>query len=145
MNASPPGMRSPKHSNRFKGITMNTASYIETLALTNSEVELEDILNAVKKRVSEIREEKSAEARQQVSDLINKYGYTALGLTQPKAKNSAPTKSRPKKYRDPATGATWSGSGGLPYWVGDRVDLNLYLNPDWVVDQDAKKAAKKAK
>ncbi|MEX3635979.1 H-NS family nucleoid-associated regulatory protein [Paraburkholderia sp. BR14320] len=78
-----------------------------------------------------MRDEKLAEAKA----LIAEFGFTAyeLGLVKtqhierhakeertfgPKAK--APT--RPPLYRDPASGATWSGRGRPPRWIEGNAD-----------------------
>lgn len=34
------------------------------------------------------------------------------------------------KYRDPKTGATWSGRGKAPHWIADAKNRNRFLIPD---------------
>lgn len=115
---------------------MNTASLIESFSSTNSEVDLEEILNAVQNRVMEIRVEKSAKARILVADLIKQHGYENLGLVEPKAAKLAPSSPRVDKYRDPITGATWSGQGNKPEWISDSKES--FINPEWAANQTAK-------
>jgi len=64
-------------------------------------------------------------AVQQVRQIVLEYGLTAedLGFT-------AKTKKRkgtvvPPKYMDPKTGATWSGRGRAPTWIGKNRDRFL--------------------
>jgi DNA-binding protein H-NS len=70
-------------------------------------------------------EQVKAEERQKTIDtvrvMISAYGITAkdLGLDKaPKAKSGPkPGNKVVPKYRDPASGATWSGRGKTPRWI----------------------------
>jgi len=70
-------------------------------------------------------EQIKAEERQKTIDtvrvMIATYGITAkdLGLDKsPKAKSGPkPGNKVSPKYRDPASGATWSGRGKTPRWI----------------------------
>jgi len=66
------------------------------------------------------REEK-AQAISAARAMIDSYGITAkdLGLDKaPKAKTGPKAGNKiAAKYRDPATGATWSGRGKTPRWI----------------------------
>jgi len=124
---------------------MNTSSYIESLSSTNSIVDLQNLLNAVQNRVHEIKLEKAAEARQTVKELLELFGHEALGLPKPKTKKTSSALTRIHKYLNSETGESWPGSGGLPSWILNRDNLELYLNPAWVEHQATKKADKKAK
>ena len=53
---------------------------------------------------------------QQVRQTVAEYGLTAEDL------GKAPV---PAKYRDPKTGATWSGRGRAPAWIGKNRDKFL--------------------
>lgn len=120
---------------------MSTVTYIESLKSSNSEVELEEILHAVQKRVKEIRDANCAEARNRVAEFVRKHGYTALNLIEPKVPK-APTGPKIDKYRNPETGETFSGRGAAPVWVGDRENLKQekFLNPEWVANKATKKS-----
>jgi DNA-binding protein H-NS len=86
--------------------------------------------------------------------IINMYGLTAydLGLvkTQVIAAKKAPSEgmfarkkvktTKPPKYRDPATGATWSGYGHQPRWIDGNKDDYLIENQK-ESNQRGKKAA----
>jgi len=70
-------------------------------------------------------EQVKSEERQKTIDtvrvMISTYGITAkdLGLDKsPKAKSGPkPGNKVSPKYRDPASGATWSGRGKTPKWI----------------------------
>ena len=70
-------------------------------------------------------EQVKAEERQKTIDtvrvMISTYGITAkdLGLDKsPKAKSGPkPGNKIAPKYREPLTGATWSGRGKTPKWI----------------------------
>jgi DNA-binding protein H-NS len=42
------------------------------------------------------------------------------------------TQKHPPMYRDPATGATWSGKGNIPGWIREAPDREVFkiANPD---------------
>ena len=56
-----------------------------------------------------------------IKERIAEYGITAeeLGFKSKRAA-SRKTGGLPPKYRDPKTGATWSGRGRAPAWLGKR-------------------------
>lgn len=61
----------------------------------------------------------------QMRQIVAEYGLTAedIGLT-PKSKKRKGTVVAPK-YMDPKTGATWSGRGRAPAWIGKNRDRFL--------------------
>jgi DNA-binding protein H-NS len=67
------------------------------------------------------------EARDELAQIAKDRGYTITELFGPFAQGAA--KAKPKgskaapKYRDPATGATWTGKGRRPDWVNAHLDL----------------------
>ena len=78
-------------------------------------------------------EQVKAEERQKTIDtvrvMISAYGITAkdLGLDKaPKVKTGPkPGNKVAPKYRDPLTGATWSGRGKTPNWI-NGADRSVY-------------------
>lgn len=69
------------------------------------------------------REERSA-AIAQVKALMAQHGLTLADLGSSRAAPTAPAQAKarsggkvPAKYRDPATGQTWSGRGLHPKWL----------------------------
>lgn len=64
-------------------------------------------------------------AVQQVRQIVQEYGLTAedLGLATKTKKRKGTVV--PPKYLDPKTGATWSGRGRAPAWIGKNRDRFL--------------------
>ena len=64
---------------------------------------------------------------QQVRQTVAEYGLTAedLGLAQRRGRRAGAKAPVPAKYRDPKTGATWSGRGRAPAWIGKNRDKFL--------------------
>lgn len=58
----------------------------------------------------------AARALDEVHALVAKFGFTAQQVFPWKP---APQKA-PAKYRDPVTGATWSGKGRVPKWIAGK-------------------------
>jgi DNA-binding protein H-NS len=74
----------------------------------------------LEQQIIDIQREERASAIAQVKALMSQHGLTTADLTA-RAPATAP-KSRsggkvPAKYRDPATGQTWSGRGLHPNWL----------------------------
>jgi DNA-binding protein H-NS len=87
--------------------------------LTESNTKLQQMRAQLAELQAQIEEEKEtgrAEAIEQIRALMDAYSLTPEDL-------GAKTKLGPKKhkagpkYRDPATGATWSGVGREPLWL----------------------------
>jgi DNA-binding protein H-NS len=78
---------------------------------------------ALEKQIAEAQREERASAIAQVRALMQQHGLSAADLSaraaSPKstgAKRGGGTPVAPK-YRDPATGKTWSGRGLKPNWL----------------------------
>jgi DNA-binding protein H-NS len=73
------------------------------------------------------RKNEVSQAKEQIATIMRDYGLTAADLgTATKAK---PVKTRapvPTKYRDDATGQTWTGRGRAPKWLEGK-DKNKFL------------------
>jgi DNA-binding protein H-NS len=76
-----------------------------------------------------VKSEEKSQAIDAARAMIVSYGITArdLGLDKaPKLKaGPKPGNKIPAKYRDPASGATWSGRGKTPKWI-NGVDRSQY-------------------
>ena len=102
--------------------------------------EIQNQINAAEAQIRQLREklemQKNEEHRAAVSQakaLVQSHGITAseLGLSAGKgrspaksAKAAKPGKARTKvaaKYRDPATGNTWTGRGKTPNWLSAKL------------------------
>ncbi|KFX28656.1 H-NS family nucleoid-associated regulatory protein [Ralstonia solanacearum] len=72
------------------------------------------------------RQKELAEVTERVRQVVLEYGLTAedIGLA-PKRNKRGPKSTVAPKYRDPKTGATWSGRGRAPAWIGKNRDRFL--------------------
>jgi DNA-binding protein H-NS len=77
-----------------------------------------------------VKREEKQQAIDAARAMIVSYGITAkdLGLDKaPKAKvGPKPGNKIPAKYRDPQSGATWSGRGKTPKWINGAADRSAY-------------------
>jgi DNA-binding protein H-NS len=95
---------------------------------------LYDELRAKAAEILAQAEQVKAEEKQQAAEacraMIATYGITAkdLGLDKaPKAKaGPKPGNKIAAKYRDPQSGATWSGRGKTPKWINGAADRSQY-------------------
>lgn len=83
--------------------------------------QLTEQLAKVQAQMQAARDKEVASAIEQIKQQIAEYGITAeeLGFSS-KRTTSRKTGGLPPKYRDPKTGATWSGRGRAPAWLGKR-------------------------
>ncbi len=101
----------------------------------NTLTELEQQINQAEAKVNELREQLAAQKKSErasaistVRDLIKVHGLSAveLGLN---GKSTAGTKIKTNdkrsrvaaKYKDPATGITWTGRGKTPAWLNAQI------------------------
>ena len=76
---------------------------------------------ALEQQISEARRRELSDAVNQVRALVAEYGLTAQdvfpsGRAKGPRSSTAGTKVAPK-YRNPATGETWTGRGKAPKWI----------------------------
>jgi DNA-binding protein H-NS len=72
---------------------------------------------AIEQKIAEAQRAERAEAIAKVRLLMSEYGLTVADLSaKPAAPKRTGTKVAPK-YRDVATGDTWSGRGLQPKWL----------------------------
>lgn len=80
-------------------------------------------------QAARVKQEEKAQAISAARAMIDSYGITArdLGLDKVKGK-TGPTPGRKiaAKYRDPQSGATWSGRGKTPKWINGVTDRSVY-------------------
>ena len=82
-------------------------------ALLAQKADLDKRIDAAKKSARE-------EAIARVKSMMSEYGLTAadLNIREPLRKAAKPSGAKvPAKYRDTATGQTWSGRGLQPKWL----------------------------
>ncbi len=88
--------------------------------------ELLDQKAALDRQISDAKRASRAEAIAQVRTLMTEHGLTPADLAASVQKRAAGarTGSRQKvapKYRDPESGATWSGRGLKPKWLTEQL------------------------
>lgn len=87
---------------------------------------------ALENAIKEARDREVTEAVAKVKSLVSDFGLTAedvFGRTRSAtAANAKGTRVAPK-YRNPATGETWTGRGKAPKWISDQ-DRAQFLIPD---------------
>lgn len=74
---------------------------------------------ALEKKIAEAQRTAKADAIAKVKALMAEYGLTAADLAgkAPAGPKAEPGKKVAAKYRDPATGQTWTGRGLKPKWL----------------------------
>ena len=86
---------------------------------------LKDLLaqrEAIEIQIGEMRERERSAAIVKAQALIYEYELTSQELFRsgPKALKGKVANKVAAKYRDPETGATWTGRGKAPLWIADR-------------------------
>jgi len=83
--------------------------------------ELQAKIADLQAQAARVKEEEKQQAINMARTMISAYGITAkdLGLDKaPKVKTGPkPGNKVAAKYRDPQSGATWSGRGKTPRWI----------------------------
>lgn len=74
----------------------------------------------------EARKNELAGAKAQIAGIMKQYGLNIDDLRDTKTKTAKARSPVPVKYRDDATGETWSGRGRPPRWL-DGKDKDQYL------------------
>lgn len=76
---------------------------------------------ALQHQIDAAREQEVAAAIERVREIIDEYALTPEQVfVQSRRKHGSTPGTKPAKYRDPATGATWSGMGREPIWIKGR-------------------------
>lgn len=80
------------------------------------------------KRDAVLKQEKSG-AIAQVREIIQQFGLTTDDIFSAKGRGGSQSKGVKvaPKYRDPKTGATWSGRGKAPTWIASAANRDQYL------------------
>jgi DNA-binding protein H-NS len=89
--------------------------------MTTSYKELLQQREALEKAIADARHRELSDAVAKTRALVAEYGLTAQDIfPSGRAAKAAGTKVTTKvapKYRDPATGQTWTGRGKAPKWI----------------------------
>lgn len=92
-----------------------------TRIMTATYKELLEQLKALEAQTEEARKRELKDAVGKVRELIDQYGLTAEDVFPAARKKGGTAGSTvAPKYRDPATGATWTGRGKAPKWIAGQ-------------------------
>ena len=81
----------------------------------------------LKAKAEEARRAEVAQARARIHEIMGEYGLTLADISGTKqAAARAPRKPVEIKYKNEATGQTWTGRGRVPKWLEGK-DKNQYL------------------
>ena len=73
---------------------------------------------ALEQKINEARRNELSEAVSQVRALVTEFGLTAQDVFPAgKARSASAGPKVAPKYRNPATGQTWTGRGKAPKWI----------------------------
>jgi DNA-binding protein H-NS len=94
--------------------------YFEEEVVMVSYKELKAKAEDLMRQAEAAREAETAAVIAEIKKKMADYGISAVDLGGG-AKAAKSRKTVAAKYRDPATGATWSGRGRLPRWLTDEL------------------------
>ena len=81
---------------------------------------------ALEAQIEAARKAENAEAIAQVKALIAEHGLTQQDIFGGAKRGRKASGSVAPKYKDPISGATWSGRGKAPKWIEGQ-DRNLFI------------------
>ncbi len=75
--------------------------------------------NELNEKIEQLKLAEKAVVVKQIQDQIEQYALTVADLfpAKTRGKSKKETKTVAPKYRDPASGAQWSGRGVAPIWI----------------------------
>ncbi|ART57218.1 histone (plasmid) [Acidovorax carolinensis] len=95
----------------------------------NSYKNLLEQREALDRQIAEARRVELADAIAKVREIIAQYGLTEADVFAGRKARATVKSSNPvaPKYRDPATGSTWTGRGKPPLWISgkDRAQFEI--------------------
>jgi DNA-binding protein H-NS len=92
----------------------------EVLTMSLTYKELLQKREALEQEIAQARKNEISSAVSKVRELVAEYGLTVQDIFPGRTTKTASVKSVSKvaaKYRDPATGQTWTGRGKAPKWI----------------------------
>jgi len=77
----------------------------------------------LERQIAEVRQSETTTAIAQARSIVAEYGLTEADIFGKSSRAPKAPSTVAAKYRDPATGKTWSGRGKAPLWIAgkDRV------------------------
>ncbi|PVX85679.1 H-NS histone family protein [Paraburkholderia unamae] len=90
--------------------------------------ELKAQLAELESQATALRQQEYDAVLADIREKVIEFGYTEREIFgsrrgRPRLSHSV----SPAKYRDPATGATWSGRGRVPNWIKDAKNRDRFL------------------
>ena len=87
--------------------------------MTQSYKELLQQREALEQAIAAARQREISDAVAKVRELVAEFGLTAQDIFPGRGAKAAgkPVSKVAAKYRDPATGQTWTGRGKAPKWI----------------------------
>jgi DNA-binding protein H-NS len=93
--------------------------------------EIQEKIADLQAQAERVKREEKQQAIDAARAMIVSYGITAkdLGLDKPPKLKAGPKPGNkiPPKYKDPLSGALWSGRGKTPKWFNGSFDLSTYV------------------
>lgn len=80
---------------------------------------------ALEQAIAQARKDEHANAVKEIKSLMEKYGLSVADLGGKAGKTKTSRGTVAPKYRDPVSGATWTGRGRAPKWTLGK-DLSKY-------------------
>lgn len=98
--------------------------------LLDQRTQLQQQIAGVEQQISALQSEERQEAIAKIKALLAQYGLTVADLAGSAAPRAEKAAKAPKtagskvapKYRDPATGSTWTGRGLKPRWLTAAIE-----------------------
>jgi DNA-binding protein H-NS len=96
--------------------------------VTQSYKDLLQQREALEQAIAAARQREISDAVAKVRELVAEFGLTAQDIFPARGSKAAgkPVSKVAAKYRDPATGQTWTGRGKAPKWI-DGKDRNQFV------------------
>lgn len=83
-------------------------------------LELKAKIAELEKQAQAARETERSGAINQIRELMQAYDISIADLNKPPKKATTQRQAVAAKYRDPVSGATWTGRGRAPLWLNGR-------------------------
>jgi DNA-binding protein H-NS len=87
---------------------------------------------ALQQELEQARQQEAERTLHEIVAKMREYKITLqelMGTRNQKNRAPMPPPAPNAKYRDPATGATWSGRGRVPQWIADKNRDDFLIQP----------------
>lgn len=74
----------------------------------------------LERQIADVRKSETASAIAQARAIVAEFGLTEADVFGKSRKASQAQSTVAAKYRDPATGKTWTGRGKAPLWIAGK-------------------------